>query len=47
LIVPNAGHTALLYSLYARRRAWDYMVTNLMGAEPPHEYDLSKGIAKP
>jgi dipeptidyl aminopeptidase/acylaminoacyl peptidase len=47
LIVPNAGHTAMLNSLYARRRAWDYMVTNLMGAEPPHEYDLSKGVPKP
>jgi dipeptidyl aminopeptidase/acylaminoacyl peptidase len=47
LIVPNAGHTAMFASLYARRRAFDYMVKNLMGAEPPHEYDLEKAVSAP
>jgi dipeptidyl-peptidase-4 len=41
LIVPNAGHGALLLSRYAMRRSWDFLVRNLMHAEPPPEYDLT------
>ncbi|MEP7345489.1 MAG: prolyl oligopeptidase family serine peptidase [Gemmatimonadaceae bacterium] len=41
LIVPNAGHGTALRQGYALRRAWDYMVRNLMGATPPAGYDLS------
>jgi len=40
LIVPNAGHGALLLSRYALRRSWDFLVRNLMQAEPPPAYDL-------
>jgi dipeptidyl aminopeptidase/acylaminoacyl peptidase len=41
LIVPNAGHGALLLSRYALRRSWDFLVRNLMHAQPPDEYDLT------
>ena len=41
LIVPNAGHGTLLLSRYALRRAWDFLVRNLMHAEPPPAYDLT------
>jgi dipeptidyl aminopeptidase/acylaminoacyl peptidase len=41
LIVPNAGHGALLFSRYALRRSWDFLVRNLMHAEPPPDYDLA------
>ncbi len=41
LIVPNAGHGALLLSRYALRRSWDFLVRNLMHAEPPPDYDLT------
>jgi len=45
LIVPNAGHGALLLSRYALRRSWDFLVRNLMHAEPPPEYDLAAASA--
>ncbi|MFM7067450.1 MAG: prolyl oligopeptidase family serine peptidase, partial [Gammaproteobacteria bacterium] len=38
LIVPNAGHGTLEPRSYALRRAWDFMVRHLMGAEPPTDY---------
>ena len=41
LIVPNAGHGTLLLSRYALRRSWDFLVRNLMHAEPPANYDLA------
>jgi dipeptidyl-peptidase 4 len=41
LIVPNAGHGTLLLSPYALRRSWDFLVRNLMHAEPPDGYDLT------
>jgi dipeptidyl-peptidase-4 len=41
LIVPNAGHGTLLSSRYALRRSWDFLVRNLMHAEPPDGYDLT------
>jgi dipeptidyl aminopeptidase/acylaminoacyl peptidase len=34
-IIPNLGHA---WGDYATRMTWDYMVRNLMGAEPPKEY---------
>jgi dipeptidyl-peptidase 4 len=43
LIVPNAGHGALILNRYALRRSWDFLVRNLMHAEPPPEYDLAEG----
>ncbi len=45
LIVPNAGHGALLVSRYALRRSWDFLVRNLMHAEPPPDYDLAAASA--
>ncbi|HEY3791353.1 MAG TPA: DPP IV N-terminal domain-containing protein [Bradyrhizobium sp.] len=39
LYMPNEGHGAAL-SPYAMRREWDYFVRNLLGAEPPADYDL-------
>jgi dipeptidyl-peptidase-4 len=45
LIVPNAGHGALLVSRYALRRSWDFLVRNLMHAEPPPDYDLSAPLS--
>jgi dipeptidyl-peptidase 4 len=45
LIVPNAGHGALMLSRYALRRSWDFFVRNLMHAEPPPEYDLAAGAS--
>ncbi len=39
LYMPNQGHGAAL-SPYAVRREWDYFVRNLLGAEPPADYDL-------
>jgi dipeptidyl-peptidase-4 len=39
LYMPNEGHGAGL-SPYAVRREWDYFVRNLLGAEPPADYDL-------
>ena len=41
LIVPNAGHGALILNRYALRRSWDFLARNLLQAEPPPEYDLS------
>jgi len=40
LIVPNAGHGTLAPRSYALRRAWDFMVRHLLGAEPPREYEM-------
>ena len=37
LLLPSLGHDI---SNYATRRSWDYLVTHLLGAEPPHEYPL-------
>lgn len=45
LIVPNAGHGAL-FNRYALRRSWDFLVRNLMHAEPPPDYDLAAAASK-
>jgi dipeptidyl aminopeptidase/acylaminoacyl peptidase len=47
LIVPNSEHTTILKPGYAMRRAWDFLVRNVMGAEPPANYDLSAAAANP
>src|SRR5690625_57278 len=41
LILPNTHHGYAGDSTYVRRRRWDYFVRNLMGAEPPHAFDIS------
>jgi len=40
LIVPNEGHSVLMTSGYAQRRAWDYFVRHLARETPPAEFEL-------
>lgn len=40
VIFPNAAHGFGSYTPYMTRRRWDYFVKNLLGAEPPHEFQL-------
>ena len=40
VVFPNSPHGYGAYSPYMMRRRWDYFVKNLMGAIPPHEYQL-------
>jgi len=37
LIVPGAGHG---FGPYVQRKLWDYYVRNLLGVEPPREYQI-------
>jgi dipeptidyl-peptidase 4 len=46
LIVPNAGHGLLMLDPYPLRRSWDFMVRNLLHAEPPAGYDLKAATAR-
>ena len=40
VIFPNSQHGYGSFSPYMMRRRWDYFVKNLLGATPPHEYQL-------
>jgi dipeptidyl aminopeptidase/acylaminoacyl peptidase len=40
LMLPNQAHGYGSMSSYMMRRRWDYFVKNLMGAEPPKEYEI-------
>jgi dipeptidyl aminopeptidase/acylaminoacyl peptidase len=40
VIFPNSAHGFGQYSYYMMRRRWDYFVKNLLGLEPPKEFDL-------
>jgi dipeptidyl aminopeptidase/acylaminoacyl peptidase len=40
IIFPNARHGYGADSFYMMRRRWDYFVKNLLGAEPPKEYEI-------
>jgi dienelactone hydrolase len=40
VIFPNSTHGYGQYSTYMMRRRWDYFVKNLLGAEPPHEFQF-------
>jgi dipeptidyl aminopeptidase/acylaminoacyl peptidase len=40
LMLPNQAHGYGNMSNYMTRRRWDYFVKNLMGAEPPKEYEV-------
>jgi dipeptidyl aminopeptidase/acylaminoacyl peptidase len=40
IVFPNAHHGYGENSYYMMRRRWDYFVKNLLGAEPPKEYQL-------
>jgi dipeptidyl aminopeptidase/acylaminoacyl peptidase len=42
VIFPNARHGYGGDSSYMMRRRWDYFVRNLMGAEPPREYQMGR-----
>ena len=40
IVFPNSAHGFGPYSPYMMRRRWDYFVKNLLGLEPPKEYEL-------
>jgi dipeptidyl aminopeptidase/acylaminoacyl peptidase len=40
LMLPNQAHGYGSMSSYMTRRRWDYFVKNLLGAEPPKEYEI-------
>lgn len=40
IIFPNARHGYGASSYYMMRRRWDYFVKNLLGANPPKDYEL-------
>ena len=40
VVFPRAHHGYGDMKYYMTRRRWDYWVTNLMGATPPHEFKL-------
>ncbi|MVN21434.1 S9 family peptidase [Mucilaginibacter arboris] len=40
VVFPNSPHGYGNFSPYMMRRRWDYFVRNLLGAEPPKEYQL-------
>lgn len=40
LLLPNQAHGYGTMGNYMMRRRWDYFVKNLMGAEPPKEYEI-------
>ncbi|MEP6690845.1 MAG: DPP IV N-terminal domain-containing protein [Gemmatimonadaceae bacterium] len=42
LILPNQRHGYGAQSDYMMRRRWDYFVKNLLGAEPPANYEMRK-----
>jgi len=45
LMLPNQAHGYGTMSSYMMRRRWDYFVKNLMGAEPPKEYEIKPPVA--
>jgi dipeptidyl-peptidase-4 len=47
LLLPFAHHGYGMDSNYAMRRRWDYFVKNLLGAEPPKEYQIGKSPVVP
>lgn len=40
IMIPNSHHGYGAASYYMMRRRWDYFVKNLLGAEPPKEFEL-------
>jgi dipeptidyl-peptidase-4 len=42
IIFPNARHGYGALSNYMMRKRWDYFVKNLLGAEPPKEYEIGR-----
>ncbi len=46
LMLPNQAHGYGTMSAYMTRRRWDYFVRNLLGTEPPKEYEIGAGAAR-
>jgi dipeptidyl-peptidase-4 len=46
LMLPNRGH-GFGNEAYMVRRRWDYFVRNLLGAEPPREYEMHSSARPP
>ena len=44
VIFPNSAHGYGTYSNYMTRRRWDYFVKNLLGAEPPYDYQMNTSV---
>ncbi|MEP6620375.1 MAG: DPP IV N-terminal domain-containing protein [bacterium] len=42
LMLPNQAHGYGSMSNYMTRRRWDYFVKNLLGTEPPKEYEIGR-----
>jgi dipeptidyl-peptidase 4 len=42
VMFPNAAHGYGASASYMMRRRWDYFVKNLLGAEPPKEYEMRR-----
>ena len=42
LLLPNVDHSGPLD--YITKRSWDYLVTHLLGEEPPEEYDHNLSV---
>ena len=40
LVLPNQNHISSMLNPYFIRRRWDYLVRNLLGAEPPSGYEI-------
>lgn len=47
LMLPNQPHGYGNMSNYMMRRRWDYFVKYLLGAEPPHEYEIKNPGTRP
>jgi dipeptidyl aminopeptidase/acylaminoacyl peptidase len=47
LMLPHARHGYGADANYVMRRRWDYFVKNLLGAEPPKEYQVGKPVVSP
>ena len=47
LMLPHARHGYGADNNYVMRRRWDYFVKNLLGAEPPKEYQIGKPVTSP
>ena len=40
LLLPHGRHSFGADTSYVMRRRWDYFVRNLLGAQPPKEFEL-------
>ncbi|NCI49009.1 prolyl oligopeptidase family serine peptidase [Sediminibacterium roseum] len=47
VLFPNSAHGYGAYGPYMMRRRWDYFVKNLLGAEPPENYELRSAASAP